>query len=52
MRTLLVTAMLATAATAGDSDLERLSMGDYWYGAQVDVKDLKGKVVLVEYWGS
>ena len=48
----LLVAMLASAATAGDTDLERLSMGEYWYGAQVDLDDLRGKVVLVEYWGS
>ena len=29
-----------------------LRLGEYWYGAQLDKRDLIGKVVLVETWGS
>ena len=32
--------------------IEDLNLGKYWYGAQIDANDLKGKVVLVEIWGS
>ncbi len=35
-----------------DSHIKDLSMGAYWYGAQIDKRDLLGKVVLVEIWGS
>jgi hypothetical protein len=34
------------------ADIEDLSLGEYWYGAQIDKRDLLGKVVLVEIWGS
>ena len=32
--------------------IDDLNLGAYWYGAQIDASDLKGKVVLVEIWGS
>ena len=32
--------------------LQGLRLGDHWYGPEVDHADLRGKVVLVEYWGS
>jgi hypothetical protein len=32
--------------------VEKLRLGEYWYGAQLTHDDLIGKVVLVELWGS
>jgi len=32
--------------------VENLRLGTYWYGAKITNKDLIGKVVLVEIWGS
>lgn len=32
--------------------IEKLRLGEYWYGAPLSQKDLVGKVVLVELWGS
>ena len=29
-----------------------LDLGTHWFGPEVDVADLAGKVVLVEIWGS
>jgi hypothetical protein len=57
-RALLLTALLALLATGGPARSEGevklgdLRLGTYWYGAQIDKKDLLGKVVLVEIWGS
>ena len=36
----------------GRPTLDGLNLGTYWYGAEIDKSDLKGKVVLVEIWGS
>ena len=35
-----------------DAHIKDLSLGQYWYGAEIDKSDLLGKVVLVEIWGS
>ena len=35
-----------------DAHVKDLNLGTYWYGAQVNKDDLRGKVVLVEIWGS
>jgi hypothetical protein len=32
--------------------IDDLNIGTYWYGAKAAEKDLRGKVVLVEMWGS
>ena len=37
---------------AGPIQIKDLNIGKYWYGAQIDHNDLKGKIVLVEIWGS
>lgn len=37
---------------AADTELSGLNIGTHWYGAEIDASDLKGKVVLVEIWGS
>lgn len=35
-----------------DAHIKDLNLGTYWYGAEVNKEDLRGKVVLVEIWGS
>ncbi len=37
---------------SGPIKVEGLRLGNYWYGARITNKDLIGKVVLVETWGS
>ena len=37
---------------SGPIVIEGLNLGTYWYGAKITNKDLLGKVVLVETWGS
>ena len=34
------------------AQLAELQLGDHWYAAEATHADLRGKVVLVEYWGS
>lgn len=53
--TLLLAAGLCTPVLAEDAPVSRvddLNLGTYWYGAPLEIKDLRGKVVLVEIWGS
>jgi hypothetical protein len=33
------------------SDLEGIDFGEHIYGPKVDLDSLKGRVVLIEYWG-
>lgn len=35
-----------------DVRIAGVNLGTYWYGAQINKDDLRGKVVLVEQWGS
>ena len=35
-----------------NASIDDLKLGTYWYGAEVDKRDLIGRVVLVEIWGS
>ncbi len=37
---------------ASNVRLEGSRLGEYWYGAPITKKDLAGKVVLFEIWGS
>ena len=39
-------------AAQAEASIEGLRLGEYWYGKQITKKDLAGKVVLVEIWGS
>ena len=59
----ILTCVLALAATLFAADgqgpvgegpirIQDLNLGTYWYGAKITNKDLLGKVVLVETWGS
>jgi len=53
---LTATALALADSGQGPADpnarVDELNLGTYWYGAKVDPQDLKGKVVLVEIWGS
>ena len=54
---ILVTTALVTPAAlrtpeAPEGHIEQLTIGEYWMGVDVTPKDLTGKVVLLEYWGS
>ena len=42
----------ADAAPPDDITIDDLKLGTYWYGPKVSKKDLLGKVVLVEIYGS
>jgi hypothetical protein len=53
--------LAAAALAAGESGqgpadenarVDGLQLGTYWCGAKISRKDLAGKVVLVEIWGS
>ena len=35
-----------------NAHIKDLNLGTYWYGAELGKEDLRGKVVLVEIWGS
>lgn len=35
-----------------NAHIKDLNLGTYWYGAELSKADLRGKVVLVEIWGS
>jgi hypothetical protein len=61
MRTLIAALLLTLPALAGDGQgpvkdgpiqIADLRLGTYWYGANIDLDSLKGKIVLVETWGS
>ena len=41
------------ASAIPDTTLQEARLGEYWYGAPItDLKELLGKVVLWETWGS
>jgi hypothetical protein len=31
--------------------LEKVNLGENWYGPKLSLDDLKGRVVLIEFWG-
>ena len=47
----LLTASLAAESEGQKSEIEGMSLGDHIYGPKLDLEDLKGRVVLVEFWG-
>ena len=49
---LLMAVMPVAAPAENDITLDGLNLGEFWYGAEVSKKDLLGKVVLVEIYGS
>jgi hypothetical protein len=50
LTTLAFLASLAVAAQA-EITLDNLSLGEHWYGDNVAVEDMQGRVVMVEMWG-
>jgi len=61
MRATLLSLVLTAVALAGAGQgpvepgpirIDDFNIGTYWYGAKITNKDLLGKVVLVETWGS
>jgi hypothetical protein len=48
----LAPAGLALAGAESEkSAVEGLTLGDHWFGPKLSTADLKGRVVLVEFWG-
>ena len=50
--TVAVTPTHADPAPLKESRVEDLRLGEYWFGPEIDKDDLRGKVVLLEIWGS
>jgi hypothetical protein len=46
---LLSALLVSPAALAGE--LEKVNLGEHWYGPNLKLEDLKGHVVLFEAWG-
>lgn len=42
---------LAGDTESGKSKLESTTLGEHWYGPKLTSEDLKGHVVLVDFWG-
>lgn len=54
--TTLMGSMILAAATglgAGDKDsiLDKVQLGEHWFGPKRDLEGLKGHVVLLVFWG-
>jgi hypothetical protein len=43
--------LLAAEATEATATLESARFGEQWFGPKFNADDLKGRVVLVEFWG-
>jgi hypothetical protein len=41
----------ARAEPKGEAAFDGVTLGEHWYGQDVSVDDLKGRVVLLEFWG-
>lgn len=46
-----VAALCLLAPFAEATTIDDLSLGETWYGEALKPADLKGRVVLVEFWG-
>jgi hypothetical protein len=38
-------------ASAAEASLDTIKLGEHWYGPEWKTEDLKGRVVLFEFWG-
>ena len=47
----LLTASLAAESEGQKSEIEGISLGEQVYGPKISAEDLKGRVVLVDFWG-
>ncbi|MEK7483428.1 MAG: hypothetical protein AABZ60_03745 [Planctomycetota bacterium] len=45
-------ALFPLKAQGKEDTLENLKFGEYWFGKEVALTDLEGKVVLFEMWGT
>mgnify|MGYP001580492239 CR=1 FL=1 len=52
MNKVLLAALVAFSATASAMTLDDLNTGKTVHGPNLSVKDMKGKVVFVNYWGT
>jgi hypothetical protein len=43
--------LLAQEGTESKATLDSVSMGDHLYGPKRGLEDLKGRVVLIDFWG-
>jgi hypothetical protein len=41
----------ADESAGSGSAIESVRLGDHWYGPKLTTEDLKGRVVLIEFWG-
>ena len=46
-----VTAADEGTSAGSDDVLSKVTFGSTWYGPDIKVEDLKGRVVLIEFWG-
>ena len=47
----LLTAPAVAQSEGEKSEIEKISLGEHIYGPKVTVEDLKGRVVLIDFWG-
>jgi hypothetical protein len=47
----LLSAPAAAESEGEKTDIEGMKLGSHIYGPKLDLDDLKGRVVLVEFWG-
>ena len=46
-----ICALLPLAAAEAAANLKDVKLGEHWYGTELKNEDLKGRVVLMEFWG-
>ena len=39
------------AEPKGEANLAGVTLGEHWYGPDYTLDDLKGRIVLLEFWG-
>jgi len=45
------TAAVAEEESSDGAELSKVTLGQYWYGPEVDQQTLQGKVSLLVFWG-
>ena len=46
-----ICALLPLAAAEAAANLKDVKLGEHWYGPELKNEDLRGRVVLIEFWG-